>query len=425
VIDEAGPWGTGPFTLVQGASSITTRNVIMSADPYACTWQIESEQRDPLLVLEANLDHWNRAERGPRIERAVFRNNLTPDRALELCLATDGEVDIVTEVSPADAARVQDSAYARLVVADANRVLVGIVNRQARDVPLDDVDVRRALNLAVDRARIVSQGLAGYASPLSALTPSWCSGFPADAQPYAHDPERARQLFRGWPQGRPVRIAAPGPFAGIARLVAEDIEASLGVPAEVLVVPETAMPAGGRVLIEKKLTAPWDLLLFGWFDLSSEAPPAAVHREFFGRDGAFRMGPPNPEFDKLFEEMKVQLDGELLVEVAERIDAHCFDQALALFLCAPQALYAVNNHVSFGPYRTTFEIAEVTVDDEHWSRTGGGADLSEPSVGSAATTTSAPTAGVAGYGGGLETAVAETEPGTARPGFSGASGNAC
>ena len=29
MIDEPGPWGTGPFTLVQGASSILTRNVIM------------------------------------------------------------------------------------------------------------------------------------------------------------------------------------------------------------------------------------------------------------------------------------------------------------------------------------------------------------------------------------------------------------
>ena len=70
MIDEAGPWGTGPFTLVQGASSITTRNVVMSAEPYACSWLIESEQRDPLVVLEANLDHWNRA-RGPGVSRAA------------------------------------------------------------------------------------------------------------------------------------------------------------------------------------------------------------------------------------------------------------------------------------------------------------------------------------------------------------------
>jgi len=37
VIDAPGPWGTGPFTLVEGYSSISTRNAIMKADPYTCT----------------------------------------------------------------------------------------------------------------------------------------------------------------------------------------------------------------------------------------------------------------------------------------------------------------------------------------------------------------------------------------------------
>ena len=54
--------------------------------------------------------------------------------------------------------------------------------------------------------------------------------------------------------------------------------------------------------------------------------------------------------------------GVALVEVAERMDAYGRDQALAVFLCAPQALYAVNNDASFGLYKTTFEIAEVTAD---------------------------------------------------------------
>jgi peptide/nickel transport system substrate-binding protein len=69
VIDEPGPWGTGPFTLVQGASSMLTRNVIMTPDPYTCSWLIESEDRSPEVVLEAILDHWNRA--APRPARAA------------------------------------------------------------------------------------------------------------------------------------------------------------------------------------------------------------------------------------------------------------------------------------------------------------------------------------------------------------------
>ena len=367
-------------------------------------------------MLEANLDHWNRG-RGPWIERAVFRNDLTPDRALDLCLTTDGEVDIVTEVSPADAERVQASDHARLVVNDANRVLVGIVNRQERDVPLQDPDVRRALNLAVDRAKVISEGLHGYATALSALTPAWCSGYPPGAEPYDHDPARAEQLFRGWPEGRPLRLATAASFEGVAALVADDLRSALGIEVEVQVVPEATAAAGARVLVENKLTASWDVLLFGWFDLSSEAPPAAVHREFFGLDGAFRAGPPVPEFDALFDEMKVQLDGERLVEVAERIDALCHEQALALFLCAPQALYAVNNHVSFGPYRTTFEVAEVTVDDGHWSLNGGGADLGAAGRGDAVTSDDG--AALAGYG------APPSVEAPAKPGFSGASGNAC
>jgi hypothetical protein len=77
-----------------------------------------------------------------------------------------------------------------------------------------------------------------------------------------------------------------------------------------------------------------------------------------------------PEFNKLYAEMAAQIDGQKLVKVAEQIDRYVYDEALALFLCAPQALYAVNKHVNFGPYRTTFELAETEVDEEHWSRRG-------------------------------------------------------
>ncbi|WP_214366621.1 ABC transporter substrate-binding protein [Pseudonocardia sp. H11422] len=402
MIDEPGPWGTGPFTLVQGASSILTRNAIMSPDPYTCSWLIESEDRSPEVVLDANPAHWNRARRGPRVQRAVFRNDLSPAEALERCISTDGEVDIVTEVSPADAAQVEASEHARLVTADANRVLTCIINRGRADVPLDSVDVRKALNLAVDRSRIIADGLAGYANEMPAMTPPWSSGFPEGARPYPHDPDEAKRLFAkgGWPSGRPVRVAATPPFAGIAQLVAGDLRKALDIGVEVIRVPAEEVLAGSRALVEKKLDLPWDLLVHAWFDLSSEAPPAAVHREFFGRDGAFRAGPPDDGFDALFEAMAVELDGEALVRIAEQIDTYCFDQALAVFLCAPQALYAVNSHVDFGPYRTTFEIAEVAVDEGHWSRRPGAERATT------AATKPAPAA-------------------TDRPGFSGASGNAC
>jgi hypothetical protein len=83
----------------------------MRADPFACSWLIEGKDRSERLVLEANRNHWN-IERGPHLERVIFRNNLSPAEALELCISTEGEIDIVTEVSPADAQRVLASQFA-------------------------------------------------------------------------------------------------------------------------------------------------------------------------------------------------------------------------------------------------------------------------------------------------------------------------
>ncbi len=56
----------------------------------------------------------------------------------------------------------------------------------------------------------------------------------------------------------------------------------------------------------------------------------------------------------------------------DRIDKFVYEEALALFLCAPQALYAVNKQVDFVAYRTTFELAECRVRSEHGSRRRGG-----------------------------------------------------
>ncbi|MGH7727579.1 MAG: ABC transporter substrate-binding protein [Vulcanimicrobiaceae bacterium] len=342
---------------------------LQRATPFACTWLIEKEDRTPEVVLEASPTYWDRA-RGPRVAKVVFRNNLSPAEALERCCSGDGDVDIVTEVSPADAGKVLASKHAHLEVHDANRVLVGVFNRHPQhDAPLDDLALRRALNLAVDREKIVTQGLAGYASVIPALTPPWCAGYPKGLLPYAHDPAAAKASFAkvAWPKGRPLRIATATGFAGIANLLAEDIRAALGIAVEVHAGGMADALGGARALAEGKLAAPFDVLLNFWFDISSEAAPAMIHREFFGDDGAFRIGPQIPEFDRLYTELVRRTVATELTAQVEKIDRYVHDRALGLFLCSPKSLTAVNNHVRFEPYATTFELAEAEVVEGHWS----------------------------------------------------------
>ncbi len=336
---------------------------------FAATNIITSEDRSDQVVLTANPDH--NTDRKACMEKVVFRNDLTPRAALQAVCEREGDVDIVSEVLPTDAERVKGSDHAKLVTIDGNRLIVGIFNTyESHDAPLDDVRVREALNWAVDRHRLVDEGLLGYGTPLAAMTPSWCNGLFPGAQARRADPGKAQELLASgaWPHGRPLRIATPENLEPVAEYVAACVRDALGIEADVLVVPAEQLIGGARMLIEKKLVPAWDVLMHAWFDLSSDLPPAVVHREFFGQDGAFRAGPIDPKFDELFTELVSQTDPKRAVELAEQIDRYVFDQSGALFLCSPQALYAVNRHVDFKAYKCTLELADTRVSEEHWSR---------------------------------------------------------
>jgi peptide/nickel transport system substrate-binding protein len=91
VIDALGPWGTGPYSLVEGFSSLENEIALIQADPFVCVWLDTATPRSERVVLEANRDHWN-TERGPRLERVVFRNELPPAEAQEQAGAS-GSID--------------------------------------------------------------------------------------------------------------------------------------------------------------------------------------------------------------------------------------------------------------------------------------------------------------------------------------------
>jgi peptide/nickel transport system substrate-binding protein len=365
VIDSPGPWGTGPFTLAEGFSSLRMEIGLIQADPFVCTWLPTGAPRSDRVVLEANATYWN-TERGPRLARVVFRNDIDPAAALDLVCDSEGEVDIVCEVSPAAAARVAASDHAGLVAVDALRVLVGVVNRDAP--PFDDLRARRALNLAVNRQQLIDEVFAGYAYPLAGMTPPYSRGRPAGQGPYPYDPDRAASLLRDAGMDRPLRLAATFDLEGPAQHLAEQYRRSLGVPIEVTVIPADQVLAAQHALVEKTLPLPFDVLVFAWFDLTSDIPPAVLHREFYHSTGAFRTGPPIPEFDELFGRYAAQTDQATLDELAADLDRLAYDQALSVFLCAPQALYAVNRNVAFTGYAATFELAETSAAANHWSR---------------------------------------------------------
>ncbi len=374
MIDAPGPWGTGPFVLAEGHSSLDTERATISHEPFACTW-LWHEDRTPHLRLVANTNYWDK-RRGPHLSEVVFRNDLSPEEALDLVCTTEGEVDILTEVSPADASSVEGSEHAHLVSTDAMRAVVGIINRDADGLPLKDRRARQALNLAVNRDSLVREAMFGRARPLAGLTPPTAitalHRFPKRLTPYPHDAGRAAELWReaggASSAGRQLRIAAPEEFERMAHGISTDIQEALGIDTEVTVYRGAEKPQARRRLAEKVLPQEWDVLLLEQVTQTADAPPLELHRALVGLTGEYRAGPVVPEFEALYAQLVRQTSQVKLAQVTNRLDRFVHDEALALFLCAPQALYAVNKHVDFTAYRTTFELPECRVNREHWSR---------------------------------------------------------
>jgi peptide/nickel transport system substrate-binding protein len=240
------------------------------------------------------------------------------------------------------------------------------------------VRARKALNLAVDRERLIREGFAGYAYPLAGLIPHYAAGYSRDRERYPYDPHEAKKLLSeaGYPEGRALKLAAPADLEGIANLLAEDFRSSLDIEVDVILIPPEDLLTAQHALVEKVMDLPFDVLVHAWFDLTSDAPAAFLHSWFYHSMGAFRAGPPIPEFEQLMERYVVQTDPQKLNKLDAEMDRLAYEEALSVFLCAPQALYAVNRHVNFVGYAATFELAETEVGEEHWSRRENGREES-------------------------------------------------
>jgi peptide/nickel transport system substrate-binding protein len=93
-----------------------------------------------------------------------------------------------------------------------------------------------------------------------------------------------------------------------------------------------------------------------------------VHRELFGKDGAFRTMPEDAKFDAMYDKLLKTTDEKEQEKQVMAIEAYVHDQANVLFLYSPAAVFAVSNRVHFVPYDTfMLELAETGVNQKRTS----------------------------------------------------------
>lgn len=203
------------------------------------------------------LEAWPGSWRAPRVRELVFHE--LPDAPSRVQAVRAGAVDIAVQLGPDDAAALA-AAGARLVARPTGSVL-GLSFLLTRPGPLQDPRVREALNLAVDRGRIVEHLLGGYTEAATQHASRHAFGHHPGLAPYPHDPPTARALLAeaGYPDGfrltAEVAVGVGANDAAVYQQVAADLR-QIGVELELRSIPM-------QLLVRRLFTGDWRGEAFG------------------------------------------------------------------------------------------------------------------------------------------------------------------
>jgi peptide/nickel transport system substrate-binding protein len=199
---------------------------------------LERWERDRERVLTAHPDYY--VEGQPYMERIEV--SIVPDQAATIAAFRTGQTDYLSTLSldKAQADRVLSESPDAVLFSEQGLTQTRVYMNQDAE-PFDDLRVRRAVALAIDRQSMVDTIRSG-GSLTGPVTPTLFGGLPpeeaARLQPY--DPERARALLAeaGFPQGFDTRmIITDGYGENVVReaqWVQEDL-AKVGIRVELVV----------------------------------------------------------------------------------------------------------------------------------------------------------------------------------------------
>lgn len=322
---EHAPNGTGPFTLE--------------------TWE-----DDQIIVLARN-DAWYRDP--PAVPHVVY----LLDAGLPLARYENGEIDLV-HVGGATLDRVRDpnsplSSDLRTTVS----MCTSFLGFNTRLPPLDDPLVRRALNHALDKERLISGVFQGSALRAAGPLPPGMPAFVGRPPPYPFDPERARALLeeaRYQPQSSPLTFTAAG-YGDVGPTVTAAItmwEENAGVDVE----PALLDPY--RYSEELHAGNVGHVYSFGW--CADYPDPQNFLDVLFHSESPQNLGDySNPEVDALLEAARTEQD------VAARLDLY----AQAEEMIIEDAPAAFINHsltaILVKPYVKGYELTPLGVPQWH------------------------------------------------------------
>ncbi len=322
VLDQ-GP-GTGAYVLPMGKDG--------RAD-----WERE-------LRLDRNVHSWARAQRADSWNFAGIRIRYLADPAAQFAALRDRSLDFY-QLPDLDQVLSRDAGIARdyrKVVYDLSYLSIYLVQWNLRRPQLQDVRVRQALSLLLDRQAIAASLLHGNASVALAYAMPSSKDYPRDLPVPRLDPAAARRLLReaGYDPaaGKPLRITIVAPaenplYRQILELAA-DAAQQAGVEL-------THLALENRAREERRERGDWDGMLGNKTDLTGAADP---YETFHSAGAANHAGLADAALDALLERARTTLDPEQRRAIYREVHQRIAELEPAAFLVHPRAAMLVNAH---------------------------------------------------------------------------------
>jgi peptide/nickel transport system substrate-binding protein len=326
------------------------------------------EKRADRVVFESNTTYWEPI-RMPRLQRIVFDYTLGQQEAVERVKTAEGQVDLVTELSPLETLRVAQSIFAQVVKnRGALMTVFGFFNMRKADSPWRDLRLRQAVNLAINREDLIRYAAKGNGEIIPALVPRQGFGYDPDLKPYPFESTKARHLLReaGSSEGMALSLIASEELQVQATVVSKMLE-QVGFTVELQILDGAAF--NRKISLGQPGQQPehqsWDIAL----TVNRDAMNFPVFQIYhgFALDGPSNWGIEDGQLHQLHDAVLQTTDREQQQALIRQMERRTHEQAYFLFLYNPIQLYAVNKAVAFVPYVTMLNLAETGVTDRHWS----------------------------------------------------------
>ncbi|WP_291159368.1 ABC transporter substrate-binding protein, partial [Ensifer sp. SSB1] len=145
-------------------------------------------QQDAAIRFAANADYWDGA---PKIDNLIFA--ITTDATTRMQKLQAGECHVAPYPAPADVAGLKTNPD--LNVLEQPGLNVSYLAMNTLIAPFDKLEVRRAINMAIDRKAIVDSVYQGMGQMAQSVLPPTMWGYNGSIDGYGYDPEAAKKLL--------------------------------------------------------------------------------------------------------------------------------------------------------------------------------------------------------------------------------------